>query len=206
MRVVEVFAEMACPFTHVGLRRLVDARAERGTDAPLLHVRGWPLELVNGAPLAAEVVAEEVDALRAQVAPDLFGGFDPRSLPRSSLEAMNLAAGAYAVDLPVGEAVSLELRWRLFERGHDIADLSVLREVARGHGLPPTLVDGHDLALQDYAEGQRRGVVGSPHFFTPDADYFCPTLDIERVDGVLHIRPDIEAFSAFLTDVLGTAR
>lgn len=65
---IEVFADVVCPFTHVGLRRLVERRHELGSSA-VLRVRAWPLELVNGEPLAADVVAEEVRELREQVAP-----------------------------------------------------------------------------------------------------------------------------------------
>ena len=54
----------------------------------VLRVRAWPLELVNGEPLAADLVAEEVRELREQVAPDLFAGFDPTRFPATSLPAM----------------------------------------------------------------------------------------------------------------------
>ena len=71
---VEVFAEVACPFTHVGLRRFVAERAAGGAARPLV-VRAWPLEWVNGHPLDAHHVRAEIDALRETVAPELFAGF-----------------------------------------------------------------------------------------------------------------------------------
>jgi hypothetical protein len=52
--------------------------------------------------------------------------------------------------------------------------------------------------LADWREGQRRGVVGSPHFFVADEGMFCPSLDISRVDGRLRIASDPGAFDAFL--------
>ncbi|MCC6183750.1 MAG: disulfide bond formation protein DsbA, partial [Microthrixaceae bacterium] len=61
MRTIEVFADVTCPFTHVGLRRMVAARQAQGRDDVVLRVRSWPLEVVNGAPLDAAFVAEEVD-------------------------------------------------------------------------------------------------------------------------------------------------
>ncbi len=64
---IEVFADIVCPFTHVGLRRLTEARAGRET-SPAVRVRAWPLELLNGAPLGAELAAREIEALRAQIA------------------------------------------------------------------------------------------------------------------------------------------
>ena len=77
---VEVFADIVCPFTHVGLRRLSEARRGRET-SPVVRVRAWPLEWLNGAPLDPDIVAREIDALRAQVAPDLFAGFDAATFP-----------------------------------------------------------------------------------------------------------------------------
>ena len=76
-RLIETFADVCCPFTHVGLRRLSDRRDHSGRTDVALWVRAWPLEIVNGDPLDPVMIAEEVDALRASVAPDLFASFDP---------------------------------------------------------------------------------------------------------------------------------
>jgi hypothetical protein len=111
MDVIEVFADVSCPFTHVELRRLVARRAAEGHATPVLVVRAWPLELVNGQPLDPGFVAEEVGALREQVAPDLFAGFDPAAFPVTSIPALALAHAAYAVDAPTGERCpSLDIR------------------------------------------------------------------------------------------------
>jgi 2-hydroxychromene-2-carboxylate isomerase len=60
------------------------------------------------------------------------------------------------------------------------------------------MVAAADQVLADWHEGQRRGVIGSPHFFVGGADFFCPTLRIERVDGHLHISRDLARFDDFL--------
>jgi predicted DsbA family dithiol-disulfide isomerase len=60
--VLEVFADVLCPFTHVGLRRLISERARRGRDDVVVRVRAWPLELVNGEPLSAALVTDSTDA------------------------------------------------------------------------------------------------------------------------------------------------
>ena len=117
MTVIEVFADVACPFTHVGLRRFVDRRAELGRDDVTLRVRAWPLEIVNGQPLDPHFIAEEVDDIRQQVAPALFQGFTEAAFPASSLPALTLAAAAYDENLATGERVSLALRDLLFEQG-----------------------------------------------------------------------------------------
>jgi predicted DsbA family dithiol-disulfide isomerase len=195
-RVVEVFADVCCPFTHVGLVRFVEAR-QAGGGAAVLHVRSWPLELVNGRPLDAGFIAEEIEEIREQVAPELFAGFRAEAFPESSLPAMALAEAAYRVDVPTGEAVSLALRHALFEEGQDIADAAVLAAVAARHGLDPGAVRTDDVVAA-WEEGRARGVIGSPHFFTPAGGFFCPALDIRRVDGHLRITADAEGFAAFL--------
>jgi predicted DsbA family dithiol-disulfide isomerase len=202
MAVIEVFADVVCPFTHVGLRRLVARRAGPEGDAPVLVVRAWPLELVNGRPLDREFVAEEVEALREQVAPDLFAGFDPAAFPVTSIPALALAHAAYAVDARTGKRVSLALRNALFEQGRDISDVSVLGEIASDHGVEVHARSDVAAVRADWEDGRRRGVLGSPHFFVGGDGYFCPSLDIRRVDGELHIRPDSGSLDRLLASAL----
>ena len=195
MQEIEVFADVWCPFTHVGLRRFVAERAE-GRVAGVLRVRAWPLELVNGSPLDPAMVAEEIDQIRAQVDADVFAGFDPDRFPRTTLPALRLSAAAYRVGPQVGEAVALELRHRLFELGQDVSDPDVLAAARESHGVtahaPASTVE------DDWAEGRARGVTGSPHFFTPGGQFFCPALEVSHVDGHLRITADPEGFDRFL--------
>ena len=195
---IEVFADIGCPFTHVGLRRFVDRRTELGRDDVMLWVRAWPLEIVNGTPLDPHFIAEEVDDIRTQVAPDLFGGFREDTFPATSLPALALAAAAHEVGPATGERVSLALRDLLFERGVDVGDEDVLRDVAAEHGVEWASVDPQRV-VDDHAEGVRRQVVGSPHFFTSAGGFFCPALQVSRDEaGLLQVVPDAEAFEQFL--------
>ena len=194
MAQVEVFADVWCPFTHVGLRRFVAHRAEHGDDIAL-RVRSWPLELVNGKPLDPAFVAEEIDEIRALVAPELFAGFAADRFPTTTLPALQLTGRAYQRSVATGEAVALELRDRLFERGEDISDPDVLAEVGARHDVAD---GGADVVTSDWDEGRSRGVIGSPHFFTPGGDFFCPALDVRRVDGHLRITADPDGFDRFL--------
>jgi predicted DsbA family dithiol-disulfide isomerase len=198
---IEVFADVTCPFTHVGLRRLVKRRGDLGSSA-VLRVRAWPLELVNGIPLAADLVAEEVRALRKQVAPDLFAGFDPTRFPKTSLPAMAVAAAAYRRSAPLGERVSLAVRQALFEEGRDIAAGDVLADIARAHHLTGPDAADRAAVFTDWSEGRRRGVQGSPHFFVGDEGFFCPALKITRVADRLQIANDDATLEAFLTRAL----
>ncbi|MGB5755573.1 MAG: DsbA family protein [Acidimicrobiales bacterium] len=197
MTVIDVYADIWCPFTHVGLRRLVQRRDEEGADLRL-RVRPWPLELVNGKPMDPEFIAEEVGELRAQAAPDLFSGFRADTFPTTTLPALALVESAHRVDLVTGEKMSLLLRSELFERGRDIGDAQVLAELASTSGVPPADEDDHAAVRAQWEAGKERGVVGSPHFFTSTGAYFCPALDIKRVDGHFSITPDVVAFEAFV--------
>ena len=198
MTVIEVFADVACPFTHVGLRRFVNRRAELGRPDVTLRVRAWPLEIVNGQPLDPHFIAEEIDDIRQQVAPALFQGFTEAAFPVSSLPALTLAAAAYDVNVATGERVSLALRELLFEQGIDITDTAVLAGLANDNDVSVDLTDSQRV-LEDHAEGVARGVVGSPHFFTPAGGFFCPSLDVHRdAGGHLRITADTAGFDRFV--------
>jgi predicted DsbA family dithiol-disulfide isomerase len=187
VNVVEVYADVRCPFAHAGLRRFVERR-DRIAPAVRLRVRSWPLELVNDAPLVPAVIGEEVVALREQVAPDLFAGFEVDRFPWTSLPALGATAAAYDAGLDVGERVALALRWALFEQDRDIARLEVLREVLDAEGVRmPDPRSVRRLVEDDWRRGRALGVIGSPHFFAGDTSHFCPALDIRHEGGELRV-------------------
>ena len=194
---IEVFADVACPFTHVGLRRFTQRREQLGRHDVTLLVRAWPLEVVNGQPLDPAASAAKISDLRRQVAPDLFSGFTEAAFPATSLPALALVAAAYDKDLATGERVSLDLRDLLFEQGRDIADPAVLHAVAAEHAL--TVGPAHEQqVLDDHADGVRRGVIGSPHFFTPAGDFFCPALNVGHdPSGRLELTADPDTLDRF---------
>jgi len=200
MRVIDVWADVVCPFTHVGLRRVVAERAARNVPV-LLHVLAWPLEWVNGAPLDADFVAMEVQALRETVAPELFTGFDPARFPSTSVPALALAAAAYERSPELGEAVSLALRDAVFEQGLDVGTDAVLDRIAAGHGVERP--DDHVVVREQYDAGRRLGVVGSPYFVFDDHRWFCPSLDIHHEDGRFRIDLDRVAGVEFLRQIFG---
>ena len=198
-RVIDVFADVVCPFTHVGLRRLVAERTARGRGDVVLAVKAWPLELVNGRPLEASFVAEEVRALQVRVAADLFAGFDPQRWPGSSLPALALTAAARRAGPRVAEAVALAVRTALFEDGLDVADPGVLGQIAAAHGVDPFDVEaGREQVEAEWQEGRDRGVIGSPHFFVGETDVFCPTLRISHTEGRFDIEVATVELGAFM--------
>lgn len=207
--VIEVFADVGCPFAHLGLVAIVDQCRTRNRLDVVLRVRSWPLELVNGKPLDAGFISEEVDEIRPQVAVGRFAGFSAEAFPDSTMDAMELTAAAYEVGDHTGQAVALAVRDVLFEKGRNVGDPEVLAAIAADHGVTwpdPVVTSGsYPRVRQDWEEGVDRGVVGSPHFFTSGGGYFCPALDVGRDDqGHLRVATDHERFTAFLDEVLGT--
>lgn len=195
-KVIEVFADIWCPFAHVGLHRLLDRRSQMGTHFSLL-VRAWPLELVNDAPLDPMATAQNVAVLRAQVAPDLFARFDPERFPETTLPALAIAAAAYDKGPAAGERASMLIRDALFEHGLDISRPRVRNALSAMVGIArsATVIEH---VLDDWNDGRRRGVIGSPHFFVDGQGFFCPSLHIAPPDGTLNVQRDSKAFEAFV--------
>ena len=199
MPFLEVFADVACPFAHASFRAVRARRQAAGREDVVLHVRAWPLELVNGRPLDPKATAEHVADLKDQIDDKMFSGFDAAQQPATSLPALALAAAAYRADARTGEAVSFALRDALFEHGLDVADPAVLDEISAPHDIPAVTEFDRSRVRADWEEGQRRGVKGSPHFFCGEDDAFCPSLDIEkRSDGHLRLERNMAALDEFL--------
>ena len=201
--VIEVFADIWCSFTHVGLRAIDEARVRTNRRDVAIRVRAWPLELVNGVPLDPVVTKAHADELREQVAPELFRQLDVDRFPSSTLDALALANRAYRTDLHVGERVSFALRDALFEQGRDISDPETLEVLAHDFGVVTPDESDRAAVVADWHEGQRRGVLGSPHFFCGDTDVFCPALDITKdpIEGLSIVR-DVSRLKRFLTQCL----
>lgn len=198
---IEVYADVACPFAHASLRRFDEQRKVLGTSLPRLRVRAWPLELVNDTTHSGPHLAPEIDALRAEVAPDLFAGFDPATFPTSTMSTLAAAAAAYRAGIDAGEAFSLALRDALWERGLDVSDHDVLRGLATDFGVPEPTGDDEAAVRADLEGGRARGVDGSPHFFTPTGDFFCPSLDISTDSGEMEVSFDQDEFMRFINAV-----
>lgn len=192
---VEVFADITCPFTHVGLKRVIEhvAEVDHGVD---VVVRAWPLEWVNGSALDVSAVQVKAAALHDQLGIDDFAGLRPDCWPTTTLPALELAAAAYDHSAATGLAVSQALRVALFEQGRDVGDADVLADIAAEHGI--TACDMSDAVRADYDDGLARGVSGSPHFWVGDHNFFCPALDLGHdADNHLTARFDPDGLAQF---------
>jgi len=201
MNTVEVYADITCPFTHVGLKRVVQHVSEMSEPAEVI-VRAWPLEWVNDAPLAVDAVLVKAAALTDQLGVDDFSGLRADAWPTSTIPALNLAASAYECDAATGLSVSLDLRTALFERGEDVGDAAVLARIADAHGLAAPATAPSDTVRTDYDGGLARGVKGSPHFFVASDDFFCPALDLGHdATGHLTARFDADMLAEFFARI-----
>jgi len=194
---VEVFADITCPFTHVGLRTVAGAVADIDPDIEL-RMRAWPLEWVNASPTPADMVGAEILALREQAGIDAFEGFDPDTWPTTTIPAHNLAAAAYDKDSRTGLRVSLAVRDALFEDGLDVSDVDVLARLAADHGLETPSPEPVASVEADYAEGTRRGVRGSPDFWVGSDEFFCPALTVEHDESGFTVGFDNDGLQRFL--------
>lgn len=201
MQQIEVFADVACPFAHAGLRRFTAYRRNRGGTGPALRVRAWPLERVNGKPHAGHHLAPEIEALRSAAAPDLFTGFEADGFPTTTLATLAAEAAAYRAGPQHGEAFSLAVRDALWEHGLDVADPHVLHHLAGELDVPAATRADEEAVQADLVEGRQRGVTGSPHFFTEQGDFFCPTLDISKNGAQMEVSFDEDGFRNFVTAV-----
>ena len=198
-----MFSDVSCPFAYVGFTRILAFRDGIGPTAPPLRARAWPLEIVNGEPLAGPALVPKVEALRRDVAPDLFAGFVPERFPRTTLHALAAEQAAFRVGTGEGMAFSLAIRRLLFEEAADVGDPAVVDGLLEAHGLPRVRPEDRDAVERDHVEGVQRGVVGSPHFFTPNGDFFCPTLDIRSNGGAYEVEFDPIGFERFIRAAFG---
>lgn len=197
--IIEVFADVWCPFAYVGLRMIRDYRDAVGATDSYILVRSWPLELINNDPMEPEKAFNNCSALRNQVAPDAFAGINIDNFPVSTLDALTLIARAYEIDLSLGEAASFKVREALFEEGKNISDLSVLDGLANDLGIGDFRDPSHASVHADWEEGKRRGVIGSPHFFHGTVGTFCPSLQMSKSPETgLTIHTDTSRLQEFL--------
>jgi predicted DsbA family dithiol-disulfide isomerase len=201
MTTIEVYADITCPFAHVGLKRV--AEHVRAMSAPAdVVIHAWPLEWVNGAPLAVDAVLVKAEALTAQLGIHDFSGLRADRWPASTIPALDLVAAAYERDASTGLAVSLDVRAALFERGEDIGDPEVLGRIAAAHDLPAPSAPTSARVQADYDHGRAIGVKGSPHYFVGSTDFFCPALDLGHdPDGHLTARYDADMLDQFFASI-----
>ena len=157
MSEVEVFADVWCPFTHVGLRRFVDHRRETGASTSACGFGRGRSNWSTASRSTSTSSSRRSPRSERSSRPTSSSGSIRSRFPTTTLPALELTGHAYRASTAVGEAVALELRDRLFERGEDIGSPDVLAEVAAAHGLDAAAADSVEIVESDWAEGTSRG-------------------------------------------------
>ena len=202
--IIDMFADIACPWCYIGEKRLEQALAQR----PDLRaeVRWHPFQLQPGLPKPGEPWAEFIEskfggARRAEVAfehvrqaaePERIDfRFDRMTLAPNTEDAHRLVLFA-AENGREWEVVTALFRAH-FTEGRNVGDLDTLVELAAGGGLGPAEVRAYLEGRQGRAEVQasqaaaaRLGIGGVP-FFIFDSRYAIsgaqpPEVFLEALD------------------------
>ncbi|HSM38353.1 MAG TPA: DsbA family protein [Candidatus Limnocylindrales bacterium] len=192
---VVVFSDIGCPWAHVAVWRLWDARRRLGLeDRVRLDHRVFPLELFNSEPTPRNELEPEMP-ICASLAPR--AGWQAWSAPdwawpATMLPPMEAVQAAKEQGLAISEALDRGLRRAFWGESRCISLRHVILEVA-------SETDGLDLAalaaalddgrarraiFADWEVAKSDAVQGSPHLFAPDGtNAQNPGLEMDWNEG-----------------------
>lgn len=178
-RTVVVFSDVGCPWAHVAIWRLHEARRRlRMTERVHLDHRAFPLELFNSQPTPRDDYEGEMDFLAALApragwqhwtAPDW-------AWPSTLLPAMEAVQAAKEQSLAASEELDIGLRRAFWGESRCISLRHVILEVASQSdgidlvGLADAIDSGRarHLLFEQWEVAKTDAVDGSAHLFTPD--------------------------------------
>ncbi|MGH2455809.1 MAG: DsbA family oxidoreductase [Candidatus Limnocylindria bacterium] len=178
-RTVVVFSDIGCPWAHVAVWRLHDARRRLGLEGRVaFDHRAFPLELFNSEPTPRDELEPEIPVC-SRLAPragwQAWAGPD-WAWPVTMLPAMEAVQAAKEQGLGASEALDRGLRRAFWGESRCISLRHVILEVA-------SETDGLDLAalaaaldtgkarpklFEQYEFAKTDAVLGSPHLFVSD--------------------------------------
>lgn len=176
---IVIYADIGCPWAHLAVHRLLEARAEEGlADRVLFDIRPFPLEIFNEQPTPKPILdAETVTVGTADPSAgwQLWQG-PLHNYPVTTLPAMEAVEAAKEQGLKASEQLDRALRRAFFGESRCISLRHVIGEVAErcdavdADKLLDALDDGRARpVLMEHARvagGDQ--VKGSPHVFLPD--------------------------------------
>jgi predicted DsbA family dithiol-disulfide isomerase len=194
-RTILVYSDIACPWAHLAVHRLWEARARAGLDDELhLDHRAFPLEMFNER-------ATPKRALDAEI--PVVGGLEPEAgwhtwdrptheYPGSTLLALEAVQATKAQGPRAAEELDRELRRAFFRDRRNITMRHEILAVADTCSRvdPAALREAIDTGVaratviqqKEIAEGSQ--VQGSPHLFLPDGrDTHNPGIEMHLADG-----------------------
>jgi len=174
-----VFGDIACPWSHLCVHGLRQARHRLGLDDHVdLDLRSFPLELFNGRGTPKRTLDAEIPVV---------GALDPSAgwqmwqrpdfeYPVTTLPALEAVQAAKVYGLRASEDLGRALRYAFFAESRTVSLLPVILDVAKGcdsidvDALGEALDDGRarSMVLEQRDTAERIGVKGSPHVYLPD--------------------------------------
>lgn len=176
---IVVFADIGCPWAHVAVHRLHEARGKMGLDDRVLFdVHAFALEIVNGQPTPKKILDAEIPVTGA-LAPDAGWQMWQRpehEYPVTTLPALEAVHAAKEQGLKAAEQLDRALRRGFFGASRNVSMRHEILEVAATvpgldvEALAAALDDGRARAAlaDDRALGESDEVDGSPHVFLPN--------------------------------------
>jgi len=176
---VVVYGDIACPWSHLCVHGLRQARGRLGLDEQVdLDLRSFPLELFNGRPTPKRTLDAEVPVV---------GALDPSAgwqmwqrpdfeYPVTTLPALEAVQAAKEQGLRASEELGRSLRYAFFAESRTVSLLPVILDVAKEcdavdvDALAKVLDEGRARAavIEQRDTAERIGVKGSPHVYLPD--------------------------------------
>lgn len=209
---IVVYSDIGCPWAHVAVWWLHDARARLGfADDLRFDHRPFPLELFNRRPtpkysLDAEIVA--AGALAPQAGWKVWRK-PPFEYPVTMLLALEAVEAAKTQGILAAERLSralrtgffrdnrcISLRHEILEIAEDVPgiDSEALREALDTGAARAAVMEGYRIASSDL-------VKGSPHLFLPDgSDVHNPGVEMRWEGKPAHGFPVVTSFDPSIYD------
>jgi predicted DsbA family dithiol-disulfide isomerase len=176
---IVVFADVGCPFAHIGLHRLLDTRARLDLDdAVALDIRAFPLELFNDRPTPKHSLDLEIAALSQAVPEAGWQAWSDRDyrFPVTMLPPMEAVQAAKLQSFRAAEQLDHRLRTAFFAESrcismrHEILACAAECAAVDVAALTEALDDGRArrTVIDQWEQSQGEDILGSPHLFLPD--------------------------------------
>lgn len=176
---VLVYSDVGCPWAHLAVYRLHEARARLGlTDDIVLDHRAFPLEVFNGQTTPKPILDAEVELLSGVQPEAGWGQWDApdHEYPVTLLPALEAIQAAKDQSLRASEQLDRALRVALFAESrtismrHEILDIAASCPDVDEEALGAAIDRGRARrAVMDQKErAEQDDVRGSPHLFLPD--------------------------------------
>jgi predicted DsbA family dithiol-disulfide isomerase len=187
---VVVYSDIGCPWAHIAVARLHDARERLGlVDDVRFDHRAFPLEVANGRGTPWRILNAEtpVTAVAEPRAGWQVWQAEPWEWPVSTLLALEAVQAAKEQSLRASETIDRALRRAFFAESRCITLRSVVLDVAREcdvldvDALESALDEGRfrKSVMQQWRAADDGEPQGSPHVFLPDGtDMLNPGIEM----------------------------